>query len=173
MLMIVKQNKMTKPRVYAISTFGLLALAIAGVSLNACGKAESTSEPAGNGANSDSDFVAGAAGELRTIMVALGDDMGQLHSALWLEDFDLIVSGAMKVADHPKVSDSEKTRIVKSLGSEFGAFVALDKAVHADALALSEAATAKDLPKVLEGLAQLQGSCVACHTQFRSRLVSE
>lgn len=110
-------------------------------------------------------------GKLKPIMVGLGAEMNVLQSALWLEDFEVIAESAMKVADHPKVSDAEKLRVKTAMGEDMGAFVAMDTMVHDGAEALSKAAQSKDMPKTLDALATLQRNCVSCHATFRTRLI--
>ena len=162
-----------------ISTLSILA--IASFSLVACDKKETEPEAADKQSEAtdihtppERQATAQAPplepGQLKTIMVGLGDEMTRLHLALWSGNFELISESAMKVADHAKVNDSEKSRIIKTLGTDFGAFVAMDKAVHGDAVRLSEAAANEDLPSVLKELSTLQGNCVSCHSQFRSGL---
>ena len=157
----------------------LLGLALLSFSLVACEKGESKSapEPAPTKAQAEDPPAADTAtqslppaGQLKGIMIGLGADMAVLQSGLWIEDFEIIATSAMKVADHPKVSDSEKERIIKTLGDDFGAFVAMDKAVHGGAVKLAEAAKKHHWPNVLNELTTLQGNCVTCHAQFRTRL---
>ncbi len=109
-------------------------------------------------------------GALKPIMVGLGEQMAIVQAGIWTENFDLIAEAAMKVADHPKVSDAEKKRVIATLGKDFGAFVALDKAVHSQSVALATAAKEKEMATVLTSLATLQSGCVGCHSQFRAKL---
>ena len=109
-------------------------------------------------------------GKLSSIMVGIGADMNLLQMALWNEEFDVIEERALAISDHPKVSESEKKRVLKALGKDMGAFVTFDKAVHTTAADLSAAAKQKDIPKILEHLSSLQSSCASCHTEFRARL---
>lgn len=111
-------------------------------------------------------------GTLRTIMADLGTEMNKIQSGLWLEDYELISASAMKIADHPKASDSEKTRIKSTLGDDIQAFAAMDKLVHGDALAVSNAAKSKDMKDVLDKFSSLQKNCVGCHSAFRSLLIA-
>lgn len=108
--------------------------------------------------------------DLKTIMVGLGEHMTQVQAALWLEDFDAIRAGAVAIADHAKVGPEERQRVQAALGADFGAFVTGDRAVHDQAMSLSEAAAAEDLDRTVQRLAELQAGCVACHTSFRPRL---
>jgi|GEM_PF-3602522 len=108
--------------------------------------------------------------DLKEIMVTLGEESGRLNAGLWAEDFDAIAAAADSIANHPNVSDADRTLIQQALGPDFAEFVKGDQRVHATGLALSEAAKGQDLPEVLTLNAQLQRECVACHTAFRDRL---
>ncbi len=165
-----------------ISTLTLSLLAAASVGFAGCEKKDDTaSEPAKKSEPADVQTkpaiqapapVAADPGALKTIMAALGDEMTLVQSGLWTDNFELIATSAMKVADHPHVADEEKSRLIKTLGDDFGAFVALDKVVHGSAVKLSEVAKTKDLQGTLKELAVLQTACVGCHSQFRARLTT-
>jgi len=109
-------------------------------------------------------------GQIKSIMGELGADMGALQAGLWIEDFEMMEASALKIANHPKISPSEKERLKKTLGPDMAAFGAMDKVVHEGALRVAEFAKLRDLPKVVKELSTLQGNCVACHSQFRARL---
>jgi|TARA_R110000868_G_scaffold292687_1_gene553214 hypothetical protein len=168
-----------------IGTLALTTLTIAGFGLSSCKKESKTNSdkdtrPTQNEKSADEVLpqtpgqtptnTTADAGKLKPIMANLGTEMNTLQSALWLEDYEIIATSAMKIAEHPKVSDAEKVRVKTAMGEDMGAFVAMDKMVHDGAVALSEAATSNDMPKTLNALAALQRNCVACHSTFRSRL---
>ena len=110
--------------------------------------------------------------DLPEIMVGLGEESGRLNTGLWAEDFDAIAVAADSIANHPNVSDADRTLIQQALGPDFAEFVKGDKRLHDTGLALSEAAKGRDMPEVLTLNAQLQRECVACHTSFRDRLAN-
>ena len=168
-----------------IGTVALTSLAIAGLGLSSCKKESKTNtethtKPTQHEKSADELLpqlpgqtptnTTADAGKLKPIMVNLGTEMNTLQSGLWLENYELIATSAMKIAEHPKVSDAEKVRVKTAMGEDMSAFVAMDKMVHDGAVALSEAATSKDMPKTLNALAALQRNCVACHSTFRNRL---
>lgn len=109
-------------------------------------------------------------GDLKTIMVELGNDMNAVNAALWVEDWVALAAAGRAIADHPHVSAAEKARVSKALGPDFAAFVAADRRVHDSAVRLSAAATTEDVTAVLGELSELQAACVACHAAFRDRL---
>lgn len=109
-------------------------------------------------------------GLLLTIMVELGDDMEALSDALWRNDLASLATAAGAIADHPKVSATERGRIQAALGDRFPDFVKGDQRVHNSALRLAEHATAGETSAILQELAELQSGCVACHDVFRDQL---
>ncbi len=173
-----------------IGSLAVLTLTIAGFGFASCEKGdkkppgevkditieknteEKSLPPASGQAPTHAPAAANAPGTLKAIMVDLGDEMNTLQSGLWLEDYEVVSASAMKVANHPNVSDEEKIRVMTAMGADMSAFVTIDKLVHNGAVALSEAAESKDMPKTLEALAALQKNCVDCHSSFRSRLTT-
>lgn len=109
-------------------------------------------------------------GDLKTIMVELGEQMARAQSALWVEDLGTVSEAGRQVADHPHVSPEERARVQGALGSDFTAFVVADRAVHDAAVRLSEVAGSGDLDGTVRELAAVQAGCVSCHSQFRERL---
>jgi len=109
-------------------------------------------------------------GLLRSIMVDLGGDMSDISRGLWLEDLPTVAAAAAAIAEHPRVSDMERSRIQGALGANFADFIQSDRRVHDTAVRLSARAAAGDLTATLDQLAELQVSCVACHQEFRERL---
>jgi cytochrome c556 len=109
-------------------------------------------------------------GLLRSIMVDLGGDMSDISRGLWLEDWPTVAAAAAAIAEHPRVSDTERARIQGALGVNFADFIQSDRRVHDTAVRLSAAAAAGELTATLDQLAELQVSCVACHEAFRERL---
>jgi predicted methyltransferase len=110
-------------------------------------------------------------GDLKTIMVGLGEQMGAVQAGLWLENFEAISHGARAVAAHPHVSPVERARIQEALGPDFPGFASGDRQVHDGAVRLTEAAQARDLDATLREVQAIQAGCVSCHTQFRARLL--
>jgi len=109
-------------------------------------------------------------GRLRSIMIGLGANMDEVSRGLWLEDLAIVESAARAIAEHPHVSDTERTRIQGVLGPDFARFVQGDRRVHGTAVRLAAAAAAGEWASTLDELAELQAGCVACHQDFRSRL---
>lgn len=170
-----------------IGTLSLSVLTLAGLGLASCEKEDKKNTETKQEALQEKNIAeqaptqtpgqaptttAAAPGKLKAIMVDLGTEMNTLQSGLWLENYDMVSTSAMKIANHPKVSDAEKVRVKTAMGEDMGAFVAMDKMVHEGAVTLSEAATSKDMPKTLDALAALQKNCVTCHSIFRSRLAA-
>ena len=142
-----------------------LLLALGGLALAA--------EPHGHETVHDSPSADGAhaTGDLRTIMLSLGEEMAHAQAALWREDLATVARAGRTVADHPHVSPSEMARVQATLGADFGAFVAADRDTHDAAVTLAEAAGGGDLSATVQALGAVQAGCVGCHQQFRARLV--
>ena len=104
------------------------------------------------------------------IMQGLERDMDRVQHALWRDDFALLREAARSVADHPRVTATERSSIAAVLGPDMQAFAAADARVHDTAVELSEHAGAGDADAVLDALARLQEACVGCHVPFRERV---
>ena len=113
---------------------------------------------------------AGGSGDLKSIMVDLGERMEQAQGALWADDLAGVQAAAQAVADHPHVAPTEMSRIQGLLGPEFSDFAKADKRVHDAAVRLADAAGDSDVAAVLRELGAVQTGCVACHASFRERL---
>ncbi|PKN56615.1 MAG: hypothetical protein CVU56_15415 [Deltaproteobacteria bacterium HGW-Deltaproteobacteria-14] len=138
-----------------------IALLASGAPLSAC--SSRAPDAAASGANA-------APGGLKPLMVGLADRLHALHDGLWREDLGAVGAAATAVAQHPKVSPEERGRIQRTLGEDFPRFAAADGQVHDAAVAIADAAAAKDLDGVVGRLGALEAGCVSCHTQFRARL---
>ena len=111
-----------------------------------------------------------APGDLKTIMVGLGQQLHALHDGLWSEDLDAVGAAATAVAQHAKVSAEERGRVQRTLGDDFPRFAAVDRQVHDAAVAVADAAAANDMDATVGRLGAQEAGCVSCHTQFRARL---
>lgn len=105
------------------------------------------------------------------IMQALSVDMADIAQGIWTEDYAAIREAALRIANHPPVTEKQKTLIQGTLGSDFGAFVAGDQLVHRTALELADVAPGS-IETVLETYERLQQGCVACHSSFRLRVAT-
>lgn len=107
---------------------------------------------------------------LRSLMVALGQDMSRVHDGIWREDYAMVRLGAEGIATHPKITAEERATIQTTLGARFAQFVAFDGQVHGKAEALAEAAAAEDLVRIRALKAEIETGCVGCHTTFRTEV---
>lgn len=115
---------------------------------------------------------ANGAMSLKQVMQGLGEDMNHLNTAIFNEDYPAIVQLAGRIADHPKPSAAERRQILGTLGADAGRFRGHDHQVHEDGAAMAVAAQAHDMTGVLRYQGRIMQGCVACHAEFRSRLVS-
>jgi len=111
-------------------------------------------------------------GLLLTIMIDLGQEMSSLSDALWRDDLATVAAAAGAIAEHPRVSASERERVQTLLGDDFPDFVKGDQRVHQTAVRLAERAAAGDMSGTIQELAELQAACVSCHDTFRDALRS-
>jgi len=146
--------------------------------LTGCADSHSGAPHAAHSADSTAHSAAGTAhsgehetAKLQPLMKRLGDDMAEIHAALWREDLAGASKSATAIAEHPHVDADERARITKVLGDDFSKFVEGDRAVHSAATRLSKAAAGGDMDATLLELAQLQTGCVSCHASFRKRLL--
>jgi len=109
-------------------------------------------------------------GRLLPIMIDLGENMNAISDGLWKEDLQAVSVAALAIAEHPRVSDSERERVQAALGTSFAEFVQGDGRVHETAMRLSEVARAGDVAATLAELTELQSGCVSCHRAFRQKL---
>ena len=115
---------------------------------------------------------ASGAMSLKQVMQGLGEDMNSLNTAIFNEDYPAMVKLAGRIADHPKPSAAERLQILSTLGADAGRFRGHDHQVHEDGAALVVAAQAEDMSGVLRYQGRIMQGCVACHAEFRSRLLS-
>jgi cytochrome c556 len=108
--------------------------------------------------------------QMRELMGALGERMGEIGEGIWREDFAAIAEAARYIAEHPKPPAAQRKRVISALGDDAPEFRAADKRVHTGSLALVEAAESGQMPAVVERYERLVEGCVACHARFRDRV---
>lgn len=109
---------------------------------------------------------------LLVIMQRLGSEMARLTHALMTEDRETLADAAEGIAAHAPISAAELERIQTALGAEMDTFEELDERVHVSSVALRDVARSGDLQDVVRQLGEVQSGCVACHTEFRERLLT-
>jgi len=111
-------------------------------------------------------------GSLKAIMQQLGMDYAAVDEAILKEDLDAVAVAAHGIAFHDTPSLGTKMKLMGSLRSEMKGFKAADGKVHQLALDIEKAAKAKDMNTVITKQSQMLGACMACHTSYRSRIIS-
>jgi hypothetical protein len=110
---------------------------------------------------------------LRQIMQVLGDEMAAVAAGLWLANDSAIVVAARHIADHPQVTPIQRNAIQAALGAAFPRFGQYDHAVHEAATELADRALrGEPIPALLAGYHKIQQGCVACHEEFRVRVIA-
>ena len=106
--------------------------------------------------------------QLRKIMQSLSSDMQLVVAATAREDWAQVEQAAARIADHPTPPISEKLRIFAFMGSEMPQFKAHDDKTHRAALALKAVAAERNGDQVIQQFANLQGTCLQCHQNYRT-----
>jgi len=109
---------------------------------------------------------------LLLIMQKLGTHMTALTYGLMTDDSAMVANGAESIAEHAPIAPEEIERIHGVLGTDMAEFERLDEAVHTASVRLRDAAAAGRTQDVLTLLGEVQRGCVACHSQFRERLLT-
>lgn len=152
---------------------------------DATGDTAALAAPTDPGASHDHHAAAGeAAGhahggtgeprDLLPIMQKLGADMMSLTQGIMTEDTALVARSAEAIAHHAPITQRDIERIQRELGAEMAEFERLDEEVHQASARLHEAVHGGgvDMQDALSRLTEVQRGCVACHTQFRERLLT-
>lgn len=107
------------------------------------------------------------------IMRQLSAEMATFTHALWLEDFERMNESARAITHHAPIDPADVQRIQQILGDDWEGFEAADHVVHEAAADLHHSIGSRDFDVILTRLDALQRGCVACHTGYRDRLLSE
>ena len=107
------------------------------------------------------------------IMRQLSAEMAAFTHALWLEDFDRMNESARAITHHAPIDPADVQRIQRTLGDDWEGFEEADHVVHEAAAELHHSIRTRDFDVILTRLDALQRGCVACHTGYRDRLLSE
>lgn len=107
------------------------------------------------------------------IMRQLSVDLTTFMHALLLEDFAQMSESSAAIAHHAPTAPEDVRRIQAILGDEWQGFEEADHVVHEAAEELHHAVETRDFDAILARLDALQRGCVACHTAYRDRLLSE
>lgn len=105
---------------------------------------------------------------LRGIMGKLGRDMQSVTGAISKEDWATVSELAPGIARHAEPPLTEKTLILRWLGTSAGAFRGFDSQVHEAAEIMAEAARRGDGDAVIAAFSKIQQGCFACHRAFRA-----
>jgi cytochrome c556 len=104
---------------------------------------------------------------LRSIMRELDENMREVVGAISRESWDQVAEIAPLIADHPEPPLSEKTRILRFIGTDAARFVGHDRQVHEAAMEMGEKARQEDGEAVIEAFSRVQKHCLDCHREFK------
>src|SRR5690625_1437265 len=108
--------------------------------------------------------------ELNSVMRLLMLDLHTINEGIFTQDFDLIISGAASITDHPQLSENTLTLLEETLGDQLSVFEGLDHTAHMYADSIRQAAEDANMERVLNYYRSMEQSCIACHAAFQDRL---
>jgi len=106
-------------------------------------------------------------GAMGQIMKGLGENMARIGDGIWREDFTVVATGALGIAEHPLPPLWDRLELLAGLGTDATQFMKADEELKAAAMALKEAAGQQRIEEVMSSYQVLQQRCVACHTWYR------
>lgn len=108
-------------------------------------------------------------GPMEKMMQELSVNMARINEGLWREAFSEVAQAAEGIAEHPMPPLLQRLELLTELGTDAPRFMEADKALKAAAVAVTEAATRRDLGEVLSRYQVLQQRCITCHTWYRDK----
>lgn len=115
-------------------------------------------------------MLAGEPANLKEIMQQLRQNFLDVSDGFLMDDFAKVAEGALAIAEHPRVPETDAQRIADELGAEMPVFTNFDVQVHELSLEMYEAARDGDRVAALEAYQGMVAACVACHTAYRERV---
>ena len=109
---------------------------------------------------------------LKDVMQGLNTSMQDVTYGILMNDYDQISKSAREIAVHPTPDPALLKKVVAHLGSDMPQFKGFDKQVHDSALAMEQAAMARDQEALLEHHNQILRGCVGCHESFRDSVAA-
>ncbi|WP_014706221.1 cytochrome c [Methylophaga nitratireducenticrescens] len=104
---------------------------------------------------------------LRSIMRELDQNMREVVGAISRENWEQVNEIASRIADHAEPPFTEKTRILRFVGTDAARFRGHDRQVHEAAMEMGEKARHEDGEAVIEAFSRVQKHCLACHQEFK------
>ncbi|MCK4711051.1 MAG: cytochrome c [Gammaproteobacteria bacterium] len=103
----------------------------------------------------------------------MGENMQSITDAISREEWKLVQSNAVLIADHPQPPFGEKLRILSFVGTDISRFKKFDGITHDAANSLGDAATQENGSAVIQAFSKLQSSCLDCHQTFRDPFIKK
>lgn len=109
---------------------------------------------------------------LKEIMQGLNDNVAEISTGLFTDDFELIAHGATGIAEHPHIPPAQVQRVARELGEEMAAFKQFDTRVHDLSIEIRDAAESLNRNAVISGYRDLMDGCLACHGAYKERVAT-
>ena len=109
---------------------------------------------------------------LKDIMQGLRDGLIEMADGLLADNFEQVASGALSIAEHPKIPPDQVQLVVAELGEEMPIFKQLDLLVHDLALEVHAAAVAQDRQAAIAGYQRMAEGCFDCHAGYKERVAA-
>ena len=89
--------------------------------------------------------------------------MREVVGAISRENWERVAEIAPLIADHAEPPFSEKTRILRFVGTDGARFRGYDRQLHETAVEMGD----KARQAVIEAFSRVQNRCLACHQEFK------
>ncbi|MDZ7768135.1 MAG: hypothetical protein U5K38_03150 [Woeseiaceae bacterium] len=93
-----------------------------------------------------------------------------MTDGLLLGEPDRVSRAALGIAEHPPISERDRSIIAATLGAEMPAFAEFDQLVHSLSVSIGEAATQSDLVRAEREYQQMLNACLGCHSVYKTRV---
>lgn len=98
-------------------------------------------------------------------------DMYTINEGMYTENYQLIEEGGTAIAEHPVMTEEDKSLIKSTLGDKMKQFVNYDMIVHHHADSIRLAAIQKDMDEIIRHYTVVQKGCIDCHSAFRTKII--
>jgi cytochrome c556 len=109
---------------------------------------------------------------LKGIMQELRRNFFEVSDGFLLDDFEKVASGALAIAEHPRIPPEQIERVANELGPEMPVFKNFDVQVHELSLEIYKAAQDGDRAAAIAAYQAMVTACFDCHAAYRERVAA-